>query len=144
MIVNVYGVRSAKSATNTIKTANVAKNAEKTNASATAMMNKDKFYHINKIELDFIFYLLSSQTKMPVKVSYAYSIGVHFICEEDTRLFSSVKQRDMCLRLHKTKCQQCREHAWVECKRESRINANKDPQKHKVMDEIKDAHKLGY
>jgi hypothetical protein len=102
------------------------------------------------IAFPFIFYQIWSfikpalTTKMPVKVSYAYSIGLHFLCEEDTRLFASVKQRDMCLRLHKTKCQQCREHAWVDCKKESRINANKDPQKHKVMDEIKDAHKLGY
>jgi hypothetical protein len=80
---------------------------------------------------------------MPVKVSLAYSIGVHFICEEEARHFNSVKQRDMCVRLHKTKCQQCREFQWVDVKRERRINGNKDPQTHKTMEEIIDVNKLG-
>ena len=73
-------------------------------------------------------------------------IGGHLICEEEARHFNSVKQRDMFIRLHKTKCKQCREFQFVDVKRQMRIKCNEDPQKHKTMEEIIDiinANKLG-
>ena len=67
-------------------------------------------------------------------------ITMTFCCEDEERRFKSVKQREMCLRLHKKKCQICREWEFSDTTSYSKTktgNSEKELQEESMRDNIR-------
>lgn len=48
-------------------------------------------------------------------------IGCHLLCEEESRHFKSNKQRDLFLRLHKKRCEKCKDWSFTNVTQNVRV-----------------------